>query len=257
MSVRIGQASLGETGAHGQQAGNQTGRELNFSRWYAGSWLFVLRFLDAAKAELAAQACEAGVKNRNIGYDQDGRNTAYAAAEAVSWNLAEIAKPVETDCSAFMMLCAISAGVDALKETYRKQGNSCTTYCMMQDWPKTGEFELLTDRKYLTSDAYLRRGDILVSSGHTVMVLENGEQGDDDMDKETFTELFHEMRKELQDNDCSDWSTDARTWAINNGIVQGGAPLPNGEANYMWQDFLTREQLVTVLYRFAQKLGMA
>ena len=73
MNVRIGQASLGETGAHGQQAGNQTGRELNFSRWYAGSWLFVLRFLDAAKAELAAQACEAGVKNRNIGYDQDGR----------------------------------------------------------------------------------------------------------------------------------------------------------------------------------------
>ena len=60
MNVRIGQDSLGETGAHGQQAGNQTGRELNFSRWYAGSWLFVLRFLDAAKAELAAQACEAG-----------------------------------------------------------------------------------------------------------------------------------------------------------------------------------------------------
>ncbi len=47
-----------------------------------------------------------------------------------------------------MMLCAISAGVDALKETYRKQGNSCTTYCMMRCFPATGEFELLTDRKY-------------------------------------------------------------------------------------------------------------
>ena len=204
MSVRIGQASLGETGAHGQKPGNQTGRELNFAYWYSGSWLGVLRFKDRRKAELAAQACEAGVGNKNIGYDQDGRNTAYVAAEAVDFILSKIAKPVETDCSAFMMLCAISAGVDALKETYRKQGNSCTTYCMMRCFPATGEFELLTDRKYLTSDAYLRRGDILVSSGHTVMVLENGEKEDDDMDKATFTELFREMRKDLQDNDCSD-----------------------------------------------------
>ena len=174
---------------------------------------------------------------------------------SVRYILSKIDKPVETDCSAFMMLCAVSAGVDALKETYRKQGNSCTTYCMMQDWPKTGEFELLTDRKYLASDAYLRRGDILVSSGHTVMALENGEK-EDDMDKETFTELFREMRKDLQDNDCSDWSEAARQWAVNNSIVQGGAPLPDGSANFMWQDMMTREQLVTVLYRFAQKLGM-
>ena len=236
MSVRIGQASLGETGAHGQKPGNQTGRELNFAHWYSGSWLGVLRFKDRRKAELAAQACEAGVGNKNIGYDQDGRNTAYVAAEAVDFILSKIAKPVETDCSAFMMLCAISAGVDALKETYRKQGNSCTTYCMMRCFPATGEFELLTDRKYLTSDAYLRRGDILVSSGHTVMVLENGEKEDDDMDKATFTELFREMRKDLQDNDCSDWSEAARQWAVNNGIVQGGAPLPDGSANFMWHD---------------------
>lgn len=141
------------------------------------------------------------------------------------------------------------------KDAYRKQGNSCTTYCMIRCFPATGEFELLTDRKYLTSDAYLRRGDILVSSGHTVMALENGEK-EDDMDKETFTELFREMRKDLQDNDCSDWSEAARQWAVNNGIVQGGAPLPDGSANFMWQDMMTREQLVTVLYRFAQKLGM-
>ena len=257
MSVRIGQASLGETGAHGQKPGNQTGRELNFAYWYSGSWLGVLRFKDRRKAELAAQACEAGVGNKNIGYDQDGRNTAYVAAEAVDFILSKIAKPVETDCSAFMMLCAISAGVDALKETYRKQGNSCTTYCMMRCFPATGEFELLTDRKYLTSDAYLRRGDILVSPGHTVMVLENGEKEDDDMDKATFTELFREMRKDLQDNDCSDWSEAARQWAVNNGIVQGGAPLPDGSANFMWQDMMTREQLVTMLFRYAAFCGMS
>lgn len=104
----------------------------------------------------------------------DGRNTAYKAAETVDFDLGRIDTPVETDCSAFMMLCAVSGGVDELKDLFRKFGNSCTTYCMMRDWPKTGHFELLTGGKYLCSDEYLRRGDILVSSGHTVMALQDG-----------------------------------------------------------------------------------
>ena len=90
MSIRIGQASLGETGGRGQKPGNQTGRELNFSYWYNGSWLGILRFKDPAMSERAAQACEDGVRNRNIGYDMDGRNTAYAAAEAVDFALGKI-----------------------------------------------------------------------------------------------------------------------------------------------------------------------
>ena len=66
---------------------------------------------------------------------------------------------------------------------------------------------------------------------------------------------MNEYRKELQDNDCSNYSADARSWAIKNKIISGGDPLPNGEANYMWADFLTREQAVTLLYRFAKYMG--
>ena len=257
MSIRFGQASLGETGGRGQKPGNQTGRELNFSYWYNGNWLGILRFKDPAMSERAARACEDGVRNRNIGYDMDGRNTAYAAAEAVDFSLGKIDKPVETDCSAFMMLCAISAGATELKKLFKRQGNSCTTYCMLHDWPTTGQFEMLSGKKFLTDDRWLRRGDILVSQGHTVMALDDGEMEDENMDKDRFAELFGQMRKDLQDNDCSQYSEEARQWATEKGIVLGGGTLEDGEPNYMWQDMMTREQFVTVLYRFAKLAGLA
>ena len=77
-------------------------------------------------------------------------------------------------------------------------------------------------------------------------------ESDDGMDVNRFKELWAEMRKELQDNDCSDYSVQAREWAVDSGLVQGG---DTSEANYMWEDVLTREQMVTILYRFAKMLG--
>ena len=35
--------------------------------------------------------------------------------------------------------------------------------------------------------------------------------------------------------------------------IQGSS---SGEFNGMWEDMMTREQLVTVLYRFAKKFGL-
>lgn len=180
MSIKIGQASLGETGGRNQQPGNQTGRELNISNWYNGHWIGVLRYKSRKKSERAAQTCEAAIKNRNIGYDMSDRNTAYEAAKAAGWDVSKITKPVETDCSGLMTLCAVAAGCEAVATLYKKQGNSCTTYCMLHDWPTTGDFELLTGSKYLTTDANLLRGDVLVSSGHTVMALEDGKNAEEE-----------------------------------------------------------------------------
>ena len=67
-----------------------------------------------------------------------------------------------------------------------------------------------------------------------------------------FAELFAELRKALQNNKCSEYSLAARNWAISNGLIIGNGTLENGELNYMWQDFITREQMVTVLHRFVQ-----
>ena len=71
------------------------------------------------------------------------------------------------------------------------------------------------------------------------------------MDVKRFKELFAEMRRELQDNDAKEYSKEAREWAVKTGIVQGGSV---NDFNGMWEDFLTREQMVTILYRFAQAL---
>lgn len=82
-------------------------------------------------------------------------------------------------------------------------------------------------------------------------------KGEEDMDLAGLKVLFTELRGELQDNDCGTWSEEARQWAIDNGILVGNGTTVEGEPNYMWADFLTREQLVMVLFRFAQLMGKA
>lgn len=86
----------------------------------------------------------------------------------------------------------------------------------------------------------------------------NNSEEDENMDPKTFENLFNEFRKTLRDNDCGAWSADARNWAINNGLIAGtGETLPDGNTNYAWQDMLTREQAVMLLYRFAKMMGKA
>lgn len=80
---------------------------------------------------------------------------------------------------------------------------------------------------------------------------------DDEMDLAGFKKLYNEMRAELKDNDASQYSEEARKWAVNSGLIAGNGTTVNGEPNCMWEDVLTREQLVTVLYRFAQMMGKA
>ncbi len=68
-----------------------------------------------------------------------------------------------------------------------------------------------------------------------------------------FIRLFDEMRGELRKAEPSPWSEAARRWAVDSGLVLGGSA--EGFRG-MWMDFVTREQLVTVLYRFAKRYGM-
>lgn len=172
MAILIGHASIDENGkAKNGKAGDQTKKEVCTREWYSKPWEFVLRCKDNTKAEKMAVACEQGCANDNIGYDQNQRNTLDALAQMVDYDLSKIKAPCECDCSSFMAVCAQAAGINIPYNS----GNAPTTSTMKNAFTSTGEFDVLTDFKYLTSDNYLNRGDILVKAGsHTAMALENG-----------------------------------------------------------------------------------
>lgn len=174
MSVLIGHASIDERGqAKGGVAGDQNQKEVCIREWYSKPWSLMLRPINSTIAEKSAKACEDGCKNELIGYDQNQRNTLHTQALIKNYDLSQIHTSCETDCSAFMTVCAIAGGVKELEYT----GNAPTTSTMANIFVKTGKYKQYTDSKYLTSDKYLQRGDILVKPGsHTVMVLSNGSE---------------------------------------------------------------------------------
>lgn len=177
MSVLIGHASIDENGkASGGQAGDQTGKEVCVRAWYNGSWNVVLRPISPAVAEKMAAACEILCRGNLVGYDQGQRNTLWDELERVGWDAAKLKAKCETDCSAFVSACARCAGVDVPRVAMGGgKYNAPITQTMRSAFGSTGAFEVLTDAKYLTSDKYLRRGDILVrESGHTAIVLGDG-----------------------------------------------------------------------------------
>ena len=171
--VRIGHASINENGSiTGGAAGDQNGKEVCIRSWYQHkkSWV-VLRAKDPDKAERMAAAMERACNNPDIGYCQNRRYSLFNDVKAFGWDPAKTTKKVHCDCSSLIQV------VGACAWGYDVFGN-IRTISMPTVIPATGLFEKLTDPKYTESPDYLRRGDILVTpvSGHTVMVLDNGEK---------------------------------------------------------------------------------
>jgi hypothetical protein len=167
MAVRIGHASIDENGkASGGAAGDQTGKEVCTRDWYNKPWIAVIRPKDSTVAEKIATAMEAACANDNIGYDQSQRTTLFTLAKAANWNIAGIKTKCETDCSALVAVCVNAAGISVSKDIYT--GNEKAAL------QNTGKFTVLTGSEYIAKSDNLKRGDILLASGHTAVVLSNG-----------------------------------------------------------------------------------
>ena len=187
--VKLGSSSKDEKGQYrGGQAGDQTGKEVYIQNWYDGSWHSVIRPKSAALAEKIASACEKACNNNNIGYDQYERNSLYREALKVNLDLSKITTPCECDCSSLVSTCCIAAG---LSESIFFAGNNMrTTYNLIDACNKTGHFDVLTSSNYTRSKDYLKRGDILLSTGHTVIVLSNGDKAGQMVVTQTVTETY-------------------------------------------------------------------
>lgn len=166
--VYIGHAVCDERGksANGK-AGDSTGNEVKIANWYLKSsepWLYCYRPIDKMLGEKIADTMVQACKNEHIGYNQNKRTTAFEEAKKHGFRLYEIDKDCETDCSALVALCLIANGVDVSKDMYTGNEKECIE--------KTGKFRIMTDKSYLLSQDYLRKGDILQKAHHTCIVTE-------------------------------------------------------------------------------------
>ncbi|MGN0182075.1 MAG: hypothetical protein ACI4DP_06650 [Candidatus Ornithomonoglobus sp.] len=130
---------------------------------YFTDWTVVLRPTSTTIANKMVEVCKAGCANNNIRYSQGSRLTLNTAAKKVNYDLSKITSIVYCDCSSFMAVCAIGAGVNV--------SPSVTTSNMKNAFVATKKFDAIT----VKDASYLKKGDILLRAGsHTAMVLENG-----------------------------------------------------------------------------------
>lgn len=149
---------------------------------------------------------------------------------------------------------AYSALLDLVTDICRRNGAKRLLWFGDKDktlayTPKDGEMVMTVHRWFANKSCpgdylYERHGEIAAE------VTRRLEEEDDDMTQDKFNEMFKtamtEYRKSLQDNDSGDWSAENRQWAVDNGLMAGNGTTVEGEPNMMWEDFLTREQNVTV-----------
>ena len=185
MPVIIGSARIDENGnEHSGKAGDQTGHEVETQEWYLHpyGWI-VIRPKSKAVADLIAADMEYACDNNMVGYDQWQHLTLYNEAKKYGFNIRFVNVPVETHCASLIRVCIAYAGtVEHITvlincpEFYT--GNEVSVLS------STGEFDILRDPKHCESCDFLRRGDILVTQkkGHTVVVLTNGGEEDDDLE---------------------------------------------------------------------------
>lgn len=144
------------------KAGDQTGTEWVICNWYDSGWKCVLRHPDPTIREMIATHAEKAANNNNCGYDMYERYTYGEALKAAKEDPSKIDKPCESDCSSGITANVKSIGRIACKEELANLPHNLTTHGMRSAFKKAG-FEVLTAAKYLKSDAYLLRGDIILN----------------------------------------------------------------------------------------------
>lgn len=165
-------------GIRGGKPGDQTGEEWEIRPWYQRGWNCVLRHPDAQVRETLAQLAEKSAKNELIGYNQDDRYTYWQHLEASDYDPEKISVACDADCSSGIAAMAKAAGYLLNNSKLKRISIFLDTSGIREAFLAAG-FQVLTDSKYLTSDAYLLRGDLpLYEEHHICTNLTNGANAD-------------------------------------------------------------------------------
>ena len=151
----------------GGKPGDQKGDEWAIIPWYSRPWTCVLRHPDPAVRKAIAKKARAAANNNKIGYCQGHRLTYWGHLKASNYDPAQITVACEADCSSGVAANIRAVGIDLKNEKLQKIPVSCTTWNLKPQCDEHG-FDVLTDKKYLTSPDYLLEGDILLCEGHHV-----------------------------------------------------------------------------------------
>lgn len=246
--IKICHASISENNNAGRDgkamAGDQTGRELCTREWYAKGWDVMLRHPNETIAYKSANVAQLIADSNLCGYDQTQRNTLYNALKRFNYNVSDYLKSnekTETDCSAFVTACYICAGVKTLEYT-----NNAPTTSTMERVFKNAGFEVFKQSRYLNSDEYLKKGDVLVKAGsHTVICIESGARVG-----KLNTDCFYFNIPPIKTTSIVDALSAvgadgskayrARIWDVNNlgGIYVGSAPQNQKLIKLLYQGYL-------------------
>ena len=149
----------------GGKAGDQTGTEWQIIPWYNRPWNVVLRFENQQVAQMIADIARAAAKNNLIGYDQNQRTTYWLHLKASNYDPAQITIACEADCSSGVAANVKAVGYRLGIQTLKNVSVDAYTGNLRAVLKRAGAIEL-TASKYLTSDKYLRPGDVLLYEGH-------------------------------------------------------------------------------------------
>ena len=170
MGVLIANCGHDERGQYrGGKAGDQTGTEYRIRYWYNRPWNVVLRHPDPMVQSMLARLARTAAENDHIGYDQGERETFYNALKKAGWWPSRIKVDCEADCSSSTAAIVAAA---AHHLGYGKMQNinpENWTGSLRESLAYYG-FHVLTASKYLTSDRYIRAGDILLNEEHHVTI---------------------------------------------------------------------------------------
>lgn len=208
----------------GGSAGDQTGGEWQIIPWYNRPWNVVLRFENQQVAQMIADIARAAAKNNLIGYDQNQRTTYWQHLKASNYDPAQITIACEADCSSGVAANVKAVGYRLGIQTLKNVSVDAYTGNLRAVLKRAGAIEL-TASKYLTSDKYLRPGDILLYEGHHVATnLTTGSQAGSGSD----TGSGGSLNETVKWNGTVTTTLNVRKWAGTGNALCSFSPLATG-----------------------------